>query len=66
MIYSHHHIAKKNQLIIMLIEHVSTHELVLIQELKDILTELTQLGKQEHSRVALQSRQVRVSCRLTV
>ena len=54
MIFSHQHIAKKNQLVISLIEHVSTHEPALISELKDILTEATLLGKQEHSRVALQ------------
>ena len=58
MIFSHQHVAKKNQLVIMLIDHVNTHEPMLINELKDILTELTQLGKQEHSRVALQARQV--------
>ena len=54
MIFSHQHISKKNALVISLIEHVSSREPALIQELKEVLTELTQLGKVEHSRVSLQ------------
>ena len=61
MIFSHTHVDKKNALVIALIVHVAEHEPTLITELKPVLTELTALGKQEHSRVALKARQVLIS-----
>lgn len=60
-IFSHSQINKKNQMIILLIDHLSQHEPGLTEELKNVLDELTALGKAEHSKVALRARQVLIA-----
>jgi len=60
-IFSHSQIGKKNQLIILLVDHLSQHEPGLTEELKDVLGELTALGKTEHTKVALRARQILIA-----
>lgn len=58
-IFSHGHLAKKNMLITMLIDHLWSKEPGLTDELASTLNELTSLNRSEHSRVALRARQVK-------
>lgn len=58
-IFSHGHVAKKNLLVTMLIDHLWSNEPGLTDELAATLNELTSLNRSEHSRVALRARQVR-------
>uniref|UniRef100_A0A915K895 Acetyl-CoA carboxylase central domain-containing protein n=1 Tax=Romanomermis culicivorax TaxID=13658 RepID=A0A915K895_ROMCU len=60
-IFSHSQINKKNQLIILLMDHISSHEPGLTEELREVLSELTTLGKAEHSKVALRARQILIA-----
>uniref|UniRef100_A0A8C0UZ63 Acetyl-CoA carboxylase beta n=1 Tax=Cyanistes caeruleus TaxID=156563 RepID=A0A8C0UZ63_CYACU len=60
-IFSHAQVAKKNQLVIMLIDHLCGRDPTLTDELTTILHELTQLSKAEHSKVALRARQVLIA-----
>ncbi|KFW83323.1 Acetyl-CoA carboxylase 2, partial [Manacus vitellinus] len=57
-IFSHAQVAKKNMLVIMLIDQLCGRDPTLTDELTAILHELTQLSKTEHSKVALRARQV--------
>jgi len=59
-IFSHSQVSKKNVLVTMLIDHLWANEPGLTDELATTLNELTSLNRQEHSRVALRARQVRV------
>lgn len=58
-IFSHLHVAKKNQLIIKLMDHLSGHEPGITEDLSNILNALTALNKNENLKVALRARQVR-------
>ncbi|XP_033643702.1 acetyl-CoA carboxylase-like isoform X2 [Asterias rubens] len=60
-IFSHSQISKKNQLVVQIIERISTREAGLTEELSEILGELTTLSKQDHSKVALRARQVLIA-----
>ncbi|KRZ71508.1 Acetyl-CoA carboxylase, partial [Trichinella papuae] len=60
-IFSHHQLAKKNQAIVMLIEHIIANEPGVIDELKDVLSELTTLSKADHGKVALLARQLLIA-----
>ncbi|XP_038054037.1 acetyl-CoA carboxylase-like isoform X2 [Patiria miniata] len=60
-IFSHAQVAKKNQLVVQIIERVSNRETGLTEELSEILGELTTLSKQDHSKVALRARQVLIA-----
>ncbi|XP_061865746.1 acetyl-CoA carboxylase 2 [Colius striatus] len=60
-IFSHAQVAKKNLLVTMLIDQLCGREPTLTDELTGILHELTQLGKTEHSKVALRARQVLIA-----
>ncbi|XP_055343612.1 acetyl-CoA carboxylase-like [Paramacrobiotus metropolitanus] len=60
-IFSHSQVAKKNQLIISLIDHLISHEPGLADELSPILNELTTLSRSENGKVALKARQVLIS-----
>uniref|UniRef100_A0A8D2PMG0 acetyl-CoA carboxylase n=1 Tax=Zosterops lateralis melanops TaxID=1220523 RepID=A0A8D2PMG0_ZOSLA len=60
-IFSHAQVAKKNQLVIMLIDQLCGRDPTLTDELTTILHELTQLSKAEHSKVALRARQVLIA-----
>uniref|UniRef100_A0A5S6QG58 Acetyl-CoA carboxylase n=1 Tax=Trichuris muris TaxID=70415 RepID=A0A5S6QG58_TRIMR len=60
-IFSHFQLPKKNQVIISLIEHISSHEPGLTDELKEVLNQLTNLGKADHGKVALRARQVLIA-----
>uniref|UniRef100_A0A8C3ETJ2 Acetyl-CoA carboxylase beta n=1 Tax=Corvus moneduloides TaxID=1196302 RepID=A0A8C3ETJ2_CORMO len=60
-IFSHAQVAKKNQLVIMLIDQLCGRDPTLTDELTTILHELTQLSKTEHSKVALRARQVLIA-----
>ena len=57
-IFSHHHVAKKNELVIAIIDYVCRHEPGLNDDLQPILTRLTTLNKTENAKVALRARQV--------
>ena len=57
-IFSHHHVAKKNELVIAIIDYVCRHEPGLNDDLQPILTRLTTLSKTENAKVALRARQV--------
>ncbi|XP_053938279.1 acetyl-CoA carboxylase 2 isoform X2 [Cuculus canorus] len=63
-IFSHAQVAKKNLLVIMLIDHLCGRDPTLTDELTAILQELTQLSKTEHSKVALRARQVLIASHL--
>uniref|UniRef100_A0A8D0GX21 acetyl-CoA carboxylase n=1 Tax=Sphenodon punctatus TaxID=8508 RepID=A0A8D0GX21_SPHPU len=63
-IFSHAQVAKKNQLVIMLIDQLCGRDPTLTDELLAILSELTQLSKTEHSKVALRARQVLIASHL--
>ncbi|KAM8886755.1 acetyl-CoA carboxylase isoform 2-T4 [Spinachia spinachia] len=63
-IFSHAQVSKKNILVIMLIDQLCGKDSMLADELMDILNELTQLGKMEHSKVALRARQVLIASHL--
>ncbi|XP_072839289.2 acetyl-CoA carboxylase 2 isoform X2 [Pogona vitticeps] len=63
-IFSHAQVAKKNLLVIMLIDQLCGRDPTLTDELMAILNELTQLSKTEHSRVALRARQVLIASHL--
>nr|XP_056715156.1 acetyl-CoA carboxylase 2 [Euleptes europaea] len=63
-IFSHAQVAKKNLLVTMLIDHLCGRDPTLTDELMAILNELTQLGKTEHSKVALRARQVLIASHL--
>ncbi|KAK3859492.1 hypothetical protein Pcinc_034403 [Petrolisthes cinctipes] len=58
---SHSQVAKKNQMVIRLIEHLCGHEPGLTDDLAAILEQLTKLNSTEHSRVALRARQVLIA-----
>ncbi|XP_042208168.1 acetyl-CoA carboxylase-like [Homarus americanus] len=58
---SHSQVAKKNQMVILLIEHLCGHEPGLTDDLSSILEQLTKLNSSEHSRVALRARQVLIA-----
>jgi acetyl-CoA carboxylase/biotin carboxylase 1 len=60
-IFSHAQVAKKNILVTMLIDHLWSNEPGLIDDLATSLNELASLNKSEHSRVALQARQVLIA-----
>ncbi|XP_071428069.1 acetyl-CoA carboxylase 2 [Pithys albifrons albifrons] len=60
-IFSHAQVAKKNLLVIMLIDQLCGRDPTLTDELTAILHELTQLSKTEHSKVALRARQVLIA-----
>ncbi|KRZ57740.1 Acetyl-CoA carboxylase [Trichinella nativa] len=60
-IFSHRQLAKKNQAIVMLIEHVGANEPGVIDDLKDVLGELTTLSKADHGKVALLARQLLIA-----
>ncbi|XP_009995147.1 PREDICTED: acetyl-CoA carboxylase 2 [Chaetura pelagica] len=63
-IFSHAQVAKKNLLVIMLIDQLCGRDPTLTDELTAILNELTQLSKTEHSKVALRARQVLIASHL--
>uniref|UniRef100_A0A8C3I926 Acetyl-CoA carboxylase beta n=1 Tax=Chrysemys picta bellii TaxID=8478 RepID=A0A8C3I926_CHRPI len=63
-IFSHAQVAKKNLLVIMLIDQLCGRDSTMTEELMAILTELTQLSKTEHSKVALRARQVLIASHL--
>ncbi|XP_066116448.1 acetyl-CoA carboxylase 2 isoform X1 [Saccopteryx bilineata] len=63
-IFSHAQVAKKNQLVIMLIDELCGPDPSLSEELTNILNELTQLSKSEHCKVALRARQVLIASHL--
>uniref|UniRef100_A0A8C0X7X8 acetyl-CoA carboxylase n=1 Tax=Castor canadensis TaxID=51338 RepID=A0A8C0X7X8_CASCN len=63
-IFSHSQVAKKNQLVIMLIDELCGPDPALSDELTSILNELTQLSKSEHCKVALRARQVLIASHL--
>ncbi|XP_045390561.1 acetyl-CoA carboxylase 2 isoform X1 [Lemur catta] len=63
-IFSHAQVAKKNQLVIMLIDELCGPDPSLSDELTSILNELTQLSKSEHCKVALRARQVLIASHL--
>ncbi|XP_006870497.1 PREDICTED: acetyl-CoA carboxylase 2 [Chrysochloris asiatica] len=63
-IFSHAQVAKKNQLVIMLIDELCSPDPALSDELTSILNELTQLSKSEHCKVALRARQVLIASHL--
>ncbi|CAM4660645.1 unnamed protein product [Lepidochelys olivacea] len=63
-IFSHAQVAKKNLLVIMLIDQLCGRDSTMTEELMAILNELTQLSKTEHSRVALRARQVLIASHL--
>ncbi|XP_048467700.1 acetyl-CoA carboxylase [Rhincodon typus] len=63
-IFSHAQVAKKNILVIMLIDQLCLRDPTLTEELMVILNELTQLSKMENSKVALRSRQVLIASHL--
>lgn len=58
---SHAQVAKKNQMVILLIEHLCGHEPGLTDDLSSILEQLTKLNSSQHSRVALRARQVLIA-----
>ncbi|KAK7068522.1 hypothetical protein SK128_027163 [Halocaridina rubra] len=58
---SHSQVLKKNQMVILLIEHLCGHEPGLTDDLAAILEQLTKLNSAEHSRVALRARQVLIA-----
>ncbi|XP_077869541.1 acetyl-CoA carboxylase-like, partial [Saccoglossus kowalevskii] len=60
-IYSHSMVAKKNTLIILLIDHLCGKESGLTDDLSSILNELTTLNKVENAKVALRARQVLIA-----
>ena len=57
-IFSHSQVAKKNILVIQLIDHLWSHEPGLTDELAAIFSDLTGLNRTENARVALRARQV--------
>lgn len=57
-IFSHSQTAKKNVLVVQLIDHLWSHEPGLTDELATILKELTTLNRSENAKVALRARQV--------
>uniref|UniRef100_A0A5F8ARL9 acetyl-CoA carboxylase n=1 Tax=Macaca mulatta TaxID=9544 RepID=A0A5F8ARL9_MACMU len=63
-IFSHAQVAKKNQLVIMLIDELCGPDPSLSDELTSILNELTQLSKSEHCKVALRARQILIASHL--
>uniref|UniRef100_G3TBG5 acetyl-CoA carboxylase n=1 Tax=Loxodonta africana TaxID=9785 RepID=G3TBG5_LOXAF len=63
-IFSHAQVAKKNQLVIMLIDELCSPDPALSDELTSIFDELTQLSKTEHCKVALRARQVLIASHL--
>ncbi|XP_078277863.1 acetyl-CoA carboxylase 2 isoform X2 [Rhinoraja longicauda] len=63
-IFSHAQVAKKNVLVIMLIDQLCSRDPTLTDELMVILNELTQLSRMENSKVALRSRQVLIASHL--
>uniref|UniRef100_A0A8D2KPK5 acetyl-CoA carboxylase n=1 Tax=Urocitellus parryii TaxID=9999 RepID=A0A8D2KPK5_UROPR len=63
-IFSHAQVAKKNQLVIMLIDELCGPDPSLSDELTAILHQLTQLSKTEHCKVALRARQVLIASHL--
>ncbi|XP_069817486.1 acetyl-CoA carboxylase 2 isoform X2 [Dendropsophus ebraccatus] len=63
-IFSHAQVAKKNILVTMLIDQLCGRDPTLTDELMNILNELTQLSKTEHSKVALRARQVLIASHL--
>ncbi|XP_068249206.1 acetyl-CoA carboxylase isoform X1 [Palaemon carinicauda] len=58
---SHSQVLKKNQMVILLIEHLCDHEPGLTDDLASILEQLTKLNSAKHSRVALRARQVLIA-----
>ncbi|GAB6029960.1 hypothetical protein CHUAL_005655 [Chamberlinius hualienensis] len=60
-IFSHSQVAKKNSLIVMLIDHLCGYEPGLTDDLAAILNDLTTLNKSENSKVALRARQVLIA-----
>lgn len=63
-IFSHSQVAKKNQLVTMLIDELCGPDPTLSDELTSILCELTQLSRSEHCKVALRARQVLIASHL--
>ncbi|XP_069956208.1 acetyl-CoA carboxylase isoform X2 [Cherax quadricarinatus] len=61
VLLSHSQVAKKNKMVILLIEHLCGHEPGLTDDLSLILEQLTKLNSTEHSRVALRARQVLIA-----
>ncbi|XP_039627737.1 acetyl-CoA carboxylase isoform X2 [Polypterus senegalus] len=60
-IFSHSQVAKKNFLVILLIDQLCGRDPTLADELMAILNELTQLSKTENSKVALRARQALIA-----
>lgn len=60
-LFSHSQVAKKNQMVILLIEHLCGHEPGITDDLSAILEQLTKLNSSKHSRVALRARQVLIA-----
>ncbi|EDV27057.1 uncharacterized protein TRIADDRAFT_22916, partial [Trichoplax adhaerens] len=60
-ILSHSQVAMKNTAAVMLIDHISSNETGLTDELIAVLSELTKLNNQENAKVALRARQVLIA-----
>ncbi|KAK2717768.1 hypothetical protein QYM36_006530, partial [Artemia franciscana] len=60
-IFSHSQVAKKNILVIQLIDHLWSHEPGLTDELAAIFSDLTGLNRTENARVALRARQILIA-----
>ncbi|KAB7507632.1 Acetyl-CoA carboxylase [Armadillidium nasatum] len=61
VLFSHSQVAKKNQMVLLLIEHLCGHEPGVTDDLQNILEQLTKLSSMAHSRVALLARQVLIA-----
>nr|XP_014343158.1 PREDICTED: acetyl-CoA carboxylase isoform X1 [Latimeria chalumnae] len=63
-IFSHAQVTKKNLLVTMLIDQLCGRDPTLTDELRTILTELTQLSKTTNAKVSLRARQVLIASHL--
>ncbi|KAF2367472.1 Biotin carboxylase-like N-terminal domain [Trinorchestia longiramus] len=61
ILLSHSQLNKKNQLLVLLIDHLCEHEPGLTDDLAQDLEQLTTLNSIDHSRVALRARQVLIA-----
>ncbi|XP_071943409.1 acetyl-CoA carboxylase-like isoform X2 [Antedon mediterranea] len=60
-VFSHYHVKEKNILVVMLIDQLCKKEPGLIDELSQVIGELTSLNKQDNSKVSLRARQVLIA-----
>lgn len=60
-IFSHSQVAKKNQLIVALIDHFCSKDPMMHEDFCSLLQQLTQLNKAENAKVALRARQVLIT-----